>query len=167
MSQLRITTAAEALQLMQEGWPTRIVSLVGDDLRFELPSFGAHHFIGRFHDVEAETPGYVTPTADLLREALDHVSDLSGGDRLLIHCHAGKSRSPAFALGVLVQSGLSPRAALHKVRALRPLIIPNRLMISLLDDLLEQQAELIRVVRDHYADLPDVASLPNRGGMNL
>jgi predicted protein tyrosine phosphatase len=121
----------------------------------------------RFQDVEAETQGYVAPTADLLTAALDHVSDLSGGDRLLIHCHAGKSRSPAFALGVLVRSGLSPHAALQKVRALRPLIIPNRLMISLLDDLLEQQGKLIRVVRDHYAELPAEASLPNRGGMNL
>jgi hypothetical protein len=40
-------------------------------------------------------------------------------------------------------------------------------MISLLDDLLKQQGELIRVVRDHYAELPAEASLPNRGGMNL
>lgn len=167
MSEIRITTAPEALRLMQEGWPTRIVSLVGDDLRFELPSFGAHHFIGRFYDVEAETPGYVAPTAELLKAALDHATDLADGDRLLIHCHAGKSRSPAFALGVLVQSGLSADEALQKVQALRPLIIPNRLMISLLDELLEQQGELIRVVRDHYADLPEEASLPNRGGINL
>lgn len=167
MFDLRIETAPDALTLMQQGWPTRIVSLVGDDLRFELPSFGPHHFIARFHDVEVETQGYVAPTPEVLQAALAHAAGLGDEDRLLIHCHAGKSRSPAIALGVLVAAGLTPADALARVKALRPFVIPNRLMISMLDELLGQGGELNRVVRELYASLPNEASLPDRGGWNL
>ena len=166
MFELRIETAPEALRLMQEGWPTRIISLVGDDLRFELPVMGAHHFVARFHDVEAETPGYVAPTAKILRSALAHAEDLKDEDRLLIHCHAGKSRSPAMALGVLVDAGMSAEQAMDQVKQLRPFVIPNRLIVRMLDRLLEQRGELVRVVDDHYATLPSDALLPNRGGLN-
>ena len=167
MFELRIETAPDALQLMEKGWPTRIISLVGDDLRFDLPSFGPHHFIARFHDVEVETDGYVAPDPAVLKAALEHAAGLSDGDRLLIHCHAGKSRSPAIALGVLVAAGLPPAEALARVKTLRPFVIPNRLMVRILDDLVGQGGELMRVVLGHYASLPDEASLPDRGGWNL
>lgn len=143
------------------------MSLVGNDLRFDLRSFGPHHFIVRFHDIEAEAEGYVSPNPEMLKAALEHATGLSDEDRVLVHCHAGKSRSPAIALGILVAAGLTPTDALARVKALRPFIIPNRLMTSILDDLLEQRGELNRVVREHYAKLPDEASLPDRGGWNL
>lgn len=166
MFDLQIETAPEALRLMQEGWPTRIISLVGDDLRFELPVMGAQHFVARFHDVEAETPGYVAPTAEILWSALAHAEGLNDQDRLLIHCHAGKSRSPAMALGVLVAAGMSAERSMKRVKQLRPFVIPNRLIVSMLDQLLNQNGKLVRVVDDHYATLPVDALLPNRGGLN-
>lgn len=165
--EVRIATAPDALELMQQGWPTRIISLVGDDLRFDLPCFGPHHFIARFHDVESDTEGYVAPTSSVLKAAVEHAANLEEGDRLLIHCHAGKSRSPAIALGVLVAAGLSPSEALARVKELRPFVIPNRLMVRKLDELLEQNGGLTRVVLEHYAALPPEASLPDRGRWNL
>lgn len=167
MFDLRIETAPDALQLMQEGWPTHIVSLVGDDLRFELPHMGAHHFVAHFHDVEREINGYVAPDARKLAAALAHVADLPNDARLLVHCHAGKSRSPAFALGVLVAAGMTPAEAMTKVKLLRPFVIPNRMIVAMLDEMLGQGGELVRVVLDHYATLPAEASLPDRGGWNL
>lgn len=167
MFDLRIETAVDALKLMQQGWPTRILSLVGDDLRFDLPCFGPHHLIARFHDVEVKREGYVSPTPEIVSAALEHVAGLRDEDRLLIHCHAGKSRSPAIALGILVAAGMTPEDALAKVKSLRSFIIPNRLMVSILDDILDQRGDLNRVVREHYASLPKEASLPDRGGWNL
>src|SRR5690242_18459386 len=114
--ELRIVTAPEALVLLQEGWPTKALSLVGDDLRFPLESFGEHHLILRFHDLEEELDGFVVPTKDDMRAALAHTKDLASDERLLVHCHAGKSRSPAMAIGILVQAGLSPAAAFDHVR---------------------------------------------------
>lgn len=61
MFDIRIESAPNALRLMQHCWPTCIISLVGDDLRFELPQKGPHHFIARFHDVERPTDGTSLP----------------------------------------------------------------------------------------------------------
>jgi hypothetical protein len=72
MMEIRIVTAQEGLALLEEGWPTVAVSLVGDDLRFPLPSFGPHHLILRFHDVEEEVQGYIAPTESQLRQAMLH-----------------------------------------------------------------------------------------------
>jgi predicted protein tyrosine phosphatase len=167
MFDLRIESAPDAIKLMHQGWPTHVLSLVGDDLRVELPCFGPHHFIARFHDVEAESEGFVAPSEKVLAAALEHAAGLGEDERLLIHCHAGKSRSPAMALGVMVGAGASPAEALEKVKSLRPFVIPNRLMVRILDGLLGQRGEVIRVVREHYASLPEQVSLPDRGGWNL
>jgi predicted protein tyrosine phosphatase len=163
---LRIETATEALRLLQDGWPTRAISLVGDDLRFDLPWFGPHHFIARFHDVEAPTDGYVSPEKHVVKATLDHAAHLRADDRLLVHCHAGKSRSPALAIGILIAAGGTPGEALEKVKQLRPFVIPNRLMIRQLDDILDQKGELVTVVASHYSTLPPEASLPDRGRWN-
>lgn len=68
------------------------------------------------------------------------------------------------ALGILMAAGMEPTKAIAKVQSLRSFIIPNRLMISILDEILDQQGELMRVVLKHYALLPADASLPDRGG---
>lgn len=168
MLDLRIETATNALKLLQRGWPTRAVSLVGDDLRFPLPRFGDHHIIVEFHDVEiAGLAEYVAPTAAQLAAVLEHTADLTSKDRLLIHCHAGKSRSPAMAMGVLINNGMTPQNAFDRVRRLRPALIPNRLMIQQIDEILRLEGKLVRIVSDHYARLPREASLPDRGGWNL
>ncbi|TFI59202.1 hypothetical protein E2493_06690 [Sphingomonas parva] len=165
--ELRIESAERALALLKQGWPTKAVSLVGEDLRFPLPQFGSSHLILRFHDVEAEDePGFVPPTQEQLRLALAHAADLAPSDRLLIHCHAGKSRSPAVAIGILIQLGMTPLDAFTCVKGIRPQLIPNRLIIRQLDEILGLKGELISIVRRHYQGLGSEAALPNRGGMN-
>lgn len=166
--ELRVETAPKALALLEAGWPTRAVSLVGDDLRFELPSFGEHHFVVRFHDVESDSaPGFVPPTVGQLQAVLEHCRGLEEADRLLVHCHAGKSRSPAMAIGILIDNGVPPEEAFGRVKAHRPTLIPNRLMIRHLDRLLALEGELIEIVSRHYRSLPPEALLPDRGGLNL
>lgn len=167
LAHLRIVTAVEALDLLEEGWPTLAVSLVGDDLRFPLSSFGQHHLILKFEDVERDVAGYTAPKEEHLRMALRHTSSLHEDDRLLVHCHAGKSRSPAMAIGILVQSGLAPTAAFQCVQAIRPELIPNRLMIAQLDRILDLRGELIAIVHEHYQSLGPDALLPDRGGLNI
>lgn len=164
---LRIVTAKEAVELLEQGWPTLAVSLVGDDLRFPLASYGPHHLVLRFHDVEGEVSGYSAPTKEQIVRVLEHSQHLHGEDRLLVHCHAGKSRSPAMAIGILVGTGLSPTEAFQKVRMVRPELIPNRLMIRLIDEVLELDGSLVSLVNSHYEALGSGALLPDRGGLNL
>lgn len=140
--ELRIVNATEAVQLVEEGWPSVAVSLVGDDLRFPLRIYGPHHLILNFHDVEEELAGYVAPNEAQMRQALLHASQCKLGQRLLVHCHAGKSRSPALAIAILIQAGMSPAAAFEEIKRVRPQLIPNRLMIRQLDQILGLDGEL-------------------------
>ena len=167
MIELRIVNATEAVELLEEGWPSVAISLIGDDLRFPLRSYGPHHLMLNFHDVEEEVDGYVAPTEAHMREALLHASQCEVGQRLLVHCHAGKSRSPALAIAILIQAGMSPAAAFEEIKRVRPQLIPNRLMIRQLDWILGLHGELINVITDHYRSLEAAANLPDRGGLNL
>ena len=144
------------------------MSLVGDDLRFDLPRFGDQHLIVRFHDIESEdVVGFVAPTMDQVRAVLSRCRGLDATDRLLVHCHAGKSRSPAMVIGILIDNGLRPEDAFEIIKALRPALISNRLMIRQLDFLLGLGGDLVALVTRHYASLPSEALLPDRGGLHL
>lgn len=165
--ELRIVRAKDAVELLNDGWPTLAVSLVGDDLQFPLASYGPYHLVLRFHDIEDEVPGFSAPTKQQIAQVLEHTKHLKEADRLLVHCHAGKSRSPAMAIGILVQSGLSPAEAFARVRLVRPELIPNRLMIRLIDEFLELDGKLVLLVDAHYGALGSDALLPDRGGLNL
>lgn len=167
MIELRIVNAAEAVDLLENGWPHGAISLIGDDLRFPLGHYGPHHLILNFHDVEEEVAGYTAPSEGQMRRALEHAKPYKRGDRVLVHCHAGKSRSPALAIGVLIQAGMSPAAAFDHVKSIRPQLIPNRLMIRQLDQILGLKGELISIVADHYRSLGAAATLPDRGGLNV
>jgi predicted protein tyrosine phosphatase len=98
---------------------------------------------------------------------LEHTKDLNDRDRLLVHCHAGKSRSPAMAIGILIQSGLSPTEAIDQVKIVRPELIPNRLIVRLIDEVLLLDGSLVSIVNSHYQTLGSKAYLPDRGGLNL
>ena len=48
---------------------------------------------------------------------------LTGGGRVLIHCHGGCGRSGMVALRLMIEAGEAPDEALHRLRAVRPCAI--------------------------------------------
>ena len=183
MFQFRIDNAHQAYKLMQEGWPTKIVSLIGPDINFELPKQGEHHLIKVFHDfeghVEPETledtvwelkHPLILPSKEDLWDVLYSCIGLSDKDRLLIHCHAGRSRSAAMLIGIIydhtVSQGITnqlvtPELALQRAReavalvaSARPTMIPNRLMIKYLDEIFTEcdlpKGALVQAVKEYW-----------------
>ena len=67
------------------------------------------------------------PLLPLLPAALEWVQEaIAGGGVVLAHCHAGSSRSGAFAVAFLMQTrGLTYGEALAAAREVRPAIAPN------------------------------------------
>ena len=179
MFEIKVLGIAKAKQQIGADWPTHIISVIND----AGPAWPAthidrqhdNHIIFNFHDVENDDPeeyGDLTPpTAKEIKEILETVDywQLNGEHKLLVHCSAGKSRSTAIAIALLVKAGMSPEDAVKKVKLLSPAMCPNRLMIELFDDAMGLGGSLITEVNDFYAKaiimIPGL-NFPNRGGHN-
>ena len=117
--------------------------------RFGAPGEPAHHVLC-FHDIE-DPHQPAPPRRRHVRDGLVFARR-HAGRRLLIHCHAGVSRSTALAYAVLIdQHGAVGDEArmLERLLALRPQACPNRLVIRYADQLLGCAGRMIRAVDDH------------------
>lgn len=102
------------------------------------------HLVVEFHDI-IETRlenGWVGPTQADVAKMLEWAFERFGRS-ILIHCHAGMSRSTATAIGVLAEWGYDEEFAFAHVEARRPVdalrqnreFIPNPLILSHVDRL--------------------------------
>jgi predicted protein tyrosine phosphatase len=117
--------------------------------------FDPHHRLElRFHDVIEPNPGWIAPERRDIERLLDFSLDFirARGTHLLVHCHAGISRSTAAATLVLAQAGRDRPAdeALQAVVRLRPRAWPNLRVIEFGDELLGRRGEIVEAARAHY-----------------
>lgn len=165
MFELKISGVHEAQNLIgREEWPDKTVSLL-DPARSNHwfnPSEKLHaEFFDDvsvlFEDEAAPAPsddvtdyaleetkkrGYKVPTKEMVGRVLDFTKNIKPTDKVLIHCHAGISRSTATAIAAAVQHGLSPERAIKWVEEIRPQMFPNALIIKYADEILEQNGAL-------------------------
>lgn len=179
MFELKVLGIAKAKSLIGADWPTHIISIIND----AGPNWPGtyidrqhdNHVIHNFHDVEADDPeeyaDLTPPSLKVMQSIIDEVKswELDDESKVLVHCSAGKSRSTAIALAILVLHGMSPEDALAKVKLLSPAMCPNRLMTEYLDEVIGAKGELLKAVNDWYDKtiimIPGLA-FPNRGGYN-
>jgi predicted protein tyrosine phosphatase len=108
----------------------------------------------RFHDVIDPRSGWIAPEPWDVELLLAFGRDLTASrdTHLLIHCHAGVSRSTAAAILVMAQT--SPdRAAnelLQEVVRRRPRAWPNLRILELGDEILGRRGEIVEAARAHY-----------------
>jgi predicted protein tyrosine phosphatase len=113
------------------------------------------HLELRFHDVIEPKPGAVLPGARHIEQLLEFGRTIlasATAARLLIHCHAGLSRSTAAAVLYLTQA--YPRRSIHQtfgdVMRLRPGAWPNLRMLELGDEALGRHGEIIAAAGAFY-----------------
>lgn len=160
MFDLKIDSFYKAHALMEDNWPTKMISLIAPD-EDRCAERGVQHLLLRFHDTDVENDQeWSAPTREHVRIALNHTQSLTDDDRLLVHCTAGKSRSTAIAIGALIQHGMKPEEAFEHVKMLRPNMIPNRLIIRYLDEELNLGGELISISHAYYKHLDATSGLP-------
>jgi predicted protein tyrosine phosphatase len=133
-----------ALSILDPGWP-------------DPDAFGdftdCRRAVFRFHDVIDEAKGMVAPSRDDLRRILALGDRLrsDGVGHLLIHCHAGVSRSAAAAASLLAQYHPGGEdEAFRQLAAIRPWSWPNSRMIVFADGLLGRRGRLIAAMRSHH-----------------
>jgi predicted protein tyrosine phosphatase len=85
---------------------------------FEVDDFRhPAHKVVTFDDITCHFPGGLTPTFELVREAVEWGA---GRKNLLVHCHAGMSRSTSTAWGIAIANGFDPQQAFDLLRNNHP-----------------------------------------------
>lgn len=114
-----------------------------------------HRLQLRFHDAIDVKPGETLVEIDHVRQVLAFGRDLPGPQgHLLVHCHAGISRSTAFTILLLAQAlpEVSSADIVAEIVRVRSRAWPNLRIIELGDDLLGREGTLVAAVRARHAE---------------
>lgn len=133
---------------------TRVISICDAELKAErgyeaqlrrdFP--GASFNFSYFDDVEYAKDG--APDRNHVYRILLFSQGFTVNDRILIHCRAGISRSTAIACAIVSQHSQpgEEAAVVEQVRSIRPVMLPNFLIIKLADEILQRQGKLVAAV---------------------
>jgi predicted protein tyrosine phosphatase len=121
----------------------------------DFAAFAPHRRIAlRFHDIIEAMPGYVAPQRQDVGTLLGFGRELDGAAaaHLLIHCHAGISRSTAAAILLLAQArpDLDPDALFAAVAQMRPRAWPNLRLLEFGDELLGRNGGIVAAAGPFY-----------------
>jgi predicted protein tyrosine phosphatase len=113
----------------------------------------------RFHDVIEPVPDRLAPSRYDVEQLLEFGRELDepAASHLLVHCHAGVSRSTAAAALILAQAypERQARDALEAVALMRPRAWPNLRMLEFGDELLGRNGELVAAAGAIYRRVLD------------
>jgi predicted protein tyrosine phosphatase len=142
-------------------------------------AFGAydrhHRTVLRFHDAIEDRPGVLLPSRDDVAAVLSFGEALAASPsgqngHLLVHCHAGISRSTAAMAMLMLQADpdADERALFDRLLAIRPKAWPNSRMIAFADEMLGREGRLLRAVgrvyRQQLTALPHLAQFMRENG---
>ncbi|HET8726009.1 MAG TPA: protein-tyrosine-phosphatase [Alphaproteobacteria bacterium] len=141
---------SHVLSILDPDWPPpSAFGGYGEHERLEL----------RCHDIIDEREDLIAPRrADvelLLKFGRDLMREPPARAHLLVHCHAGISRSTASMALILAQARPDRPAveALAEVKRIRPQAWPNLRIVEMGDALLGRDGELVAAVREHYGEV--------------
>ena len=141
------TGVSHVLSILDPEWPVpEAFGAFGEHEKLEL----------RFHDVIEDTPGMVPPreehVAALLRFGRDLAVEPSPLAHLLVHCHAGISRSTGTMALVLAQAlpHLPAGRVMEQILRIRSKAWPNLRLIEMGDAALGRGGELVAAAHGVY-----------------
>lgn len=147
MFELKVCGIFEASRWADNGWPTHVISLV--DPGVILPFGCDKHLVLHLHDVESQLRNeWVLPNQGHVDAILEFTQDLQDGDRLLVHCHQGLSRSTSAAIGVMIQHGMGAAEAYRHVENVRDILLPNGLITRMVDERFGLEGGLVDLVME-------------------
>ena len=139
-------TAREIDHSTYDGVITIEDSLVDEPLRINQAD--CPQLVLCFDDIASPKDDWGLPSKKHVQSALNFADELSGSS-LLIHCHAGISRSSAVALAIIAK-GLGAgkeKRAFKELERINPNCAPNALVIWLTDEILERGGTLYKMAK--------------------
>ena len=142
----------------------------------DFAAYGPHKRLTlRFDDIIDPSPGMALPELHHIEALLEFGKGLAAMvddplNHLLVHCHAGISRSTASMAILLAEARpeASEDVIFSHIREIRGQAWPNSRMIGMADTLLGRNGRLTGALRRHYAEQvrlrPDIADMIVKGG---
>lgn len=155
------TGASHVLSILDPDYPVpEAFGQYGEHERLEL----------RFDDIIDPVPGLIAPSADQVASILAFGSRLEPGANLIVHCHAGISRSTASMTLILAQAmpEQPAEAILGTVLDIREKAWPNLRIIEMGDRMLGWDGRLVDAACGLYRlqieRRPHIAAMMEEGG---
>ena len=143
----RSNRATHVLSILDPGYPEPAV----------FGRYDPHHRLTlRFHDIIGPWPGWEAPEREHVERLVRFGAELDEAGpalrHLLVHCHAGISRSTAALTTLLARhTPLGDESAIfERIREIRPIAWPNSRMVAFADEILGRGGRLNAALRDHY-----------------
>ena len=124
----------------------RLISLVPDEDQPRTPRGvkPSDHLRVRIDDITEPSPGFIAPAREHVDEIVRFLRASPPEVPLVIHCHAGVSRSTATALVALALDAPGrEREAAALLREAAPFALPNELLVQIADIALERRGALL------------------------
>ena len=168
----------QELDSFRDAAVTHVLSIL-DPTYPEPPDFAAYgphkRLTLRFDDIIEPMPGMLPPERRHIEALLEFGTGLAAAEgdplaHLLVHCHAGISRSTASMTILLAEARPETEedALFAHIREIRAQAWPNSRMIALADELLGRDGKLVAALRRHYGvqmrARPDLAEMIERVG---
>ena len=141
---------------------THVLSIFDPDLADppEFTRFPPHNRLAlRFHDIIEPQPNRVPPSRADVERLLEFGRDFAAVSdaHLLVHCHAGVSRSTASAALILAQAAPErpAREVFEAIVRVRPRAWPNLRILEFGDQLLGRDGEILAAVPQVYRGVLD------------
>ncbi|MBB4201045.1 hypothetical protein CCR94_04715 [Rhodoblastus sphagnicola] len=128
---------------------TRSLSLLApwQTVIFDVDPLPRDHLILAFNDITAPETGCVLPDDANVRAIVEFGRSCRIDDYVLVHCWMGVSRSPAAAYIIAcTRAPGEEKAIADALRRRSPTATPNRLLVSLADDLLARGGRMVNAI---------------------
>jgi len=142
-------TAREVDHSTYDGVITIEDSLVDEPLRINQAD--CPQLVLCFDDIASPKNDWVLPNKKHVQSALNFAVELRGSS-LLIHCHAGISRSSAVTLAIIAKglgAGKEKQACIE-LEKVNPNSAPNALVVRLADEILERGGALYTMAKSMF-----------------
>ena len=136
--------------LIDQHGAKHVVTLLAPDTGDQPPQGIApeRHLKLYFHDIVQPMEGHVPPGAGDAEKLIAFFQDWDRKDPMLVHCWAGISRSTAAAYTALCmfRPDADEEELAFELRKASPSATPNRLIVSLADEVLGRNGRMVRAI---------------------
>lgn len=147
-----VCSLADLHATVQSSGASHILTVMGKVEKAKRPAsvLEANHMLISMDDITEAADGFTAPSSAHVERALGFVRRWDRAAPLVVHCFAGISRSTASAF--MAACALNPdrdeTEIATQIRAASPSASPNRLIVSLADQVLGRDGRMLRAL-DH------------------